>query len=35
VCFEKAVTTLDEAMAEVGFALGLEKTARVTGPTSV
>lgn len=35
VSFEKAVTTLDEAMAEVGFALTLEKTARMAAPTSV
>jgi len=35
VSFEKAVTTLDEAMAEVGFALTVEKTARVAAPTSV
>ncbi len=35
VSFEKAVTTLDEAMAEVGFALTLEKAARTPPPTSV
>ncbi|HKQ71592.1 MAG TPA: hypothetical protein VJT73_19745 [Polyangiaceae bacterium] len=29
VAFEKSVATLDEAMAEVGFALKIEKTARV------
>jgi len=35
VSFEKAVTTLDEAMAEVGFALTVEKTARMAPPHSV
>ena len=35
ITFEKAVTTLEEAMAEVGFALGIEKTARTSAPTSV
>jgi hypothetical protein len=35
VSFEKSVTTLDEAMAEVGFALGIEKAARTPAPTSV
>jgi hypothetical protein len=35
VSFEKAVTTLEEAMDEVGFALGIEKTARTAAPTSV
>jgi hypothetical protein len=35
VCFEKSVTTLDEAMTEVGFALTVEKTARTAAPTSV
>lgn len=35
IWFERTVTTLDEAMAEVGFALGIEKTARTAAPTSV
>jgi hypothetical protein len=35
VSFEKAVTTIEEAMTEVGFALGIEKTARTSAPTSV
>jgi hypothetical protein len=35
VSFEKAVATLDEAMAEVGFALSVEKAARTEAPTSV
>ncbi|HMJ51703.1 MAG TPA: hypothetical protein VK540_06485 [Polyangiaceae bacterium] len=35
ISFEKTVTTLDEAMAEVGFALAIEKTARTAAPTSV
>ena len=35
ITFEKAVTTLEEAMTEVGFALGIEKTARTSAPTSV
>src|SRR5689334_6948044 len=35
VYFEKDVTSLDEAMAEVGFALRLEKTARTSAPHSV
>jgi hypothetical protein len=33
--FEKVVNTLEEAMTEVGFALGIEKTARTSAPTSV
>jgi hypothetical protein len=35
IWFERTVTTLDEAMAEVGFALAIEKTARTPAPTSV
>ena len=35
ISFEKVVTTLEEAMTEVGFALGIEKTARTSAPTSV
>jgi hypothetical protein len=34
VCFEKVVSTLEEAMLEVGFALKVEKTARSPVPTS-
>ena len=34
VCFEKGVQTLEEAMAEVGFALKIEKSARSPVPTS-
>ena len=34
VHFEKTVPTLEDAMAEVGFALKLEKTARSPIPTS-
>src|SRR3954467_11345746 len=32
VCFEKSVGTLPEAMAEVGFALSVEKAARTHPP---
>ena len=35
VVFEKPVTSLDEAMTEVGFAMGIEKAARTAAPTSV
>ena len=35
VSFEKAVTTLEEPMSEVGFALGIEKPARTAAPPSV
>jgi hypothetical protein len=35
ISFEKPVTTLEEAMTEVGFALGIEKTARTAAPTSM
>jgi hypothetical protein len=35
VYFEKPVDTLADAMTEVGFALGIEKTARTAAPTSV
>jgi hypothetical protein len=34
VCFEKPVSTLEEAMTEVGFALKVEKLARSPMPTS-
>jgi hypothetical protein len=34
VCFEKPVSNIEDAMAEVGFALKLEKTARSPVPTS-
>ena len=34
VSFEKAVSTLEEAMVEVGFALQFEKTVRSPAPTS-
>jgi hypothetical protein len=35
VVFEKPVTSLDDAMTEVGFAMGIEKAARTAAPTSV
>jgi hypothetical protein len=35
ISFEKAVATLEEAMTEVGFALGIEKAARTAAPTSM
>ena len=35
VSFAKTVTSLEEAMAEVGFALGIEKAVRSPAPTSV
>src|SRR5260221_999906 len=34
VSYDKAVSTLDEAMVEVGFALRFEKTVRSPAPTS-
>jgi hypothetical protein len=34
VAYEKAVSSLDEAMVEVGFALKFEKTVRSPAPTS-
>ena len=34
VSFEKAVSSLEEAMVEVGFALQFEKTVRLPAPTS-
>ena len=35
ITFEKSVATLPDAMTEVGFALGIEKTARTPAPNSV
>jgi hypothetical protein len=35
VVFEKPVPSLEDAMTEVAFALGIEKTARTPAPTSV
>jgi hypothetical protein len=35
ITFEKSVPSLPDAMTEVGFALGIEKTARTPAPTSV
>jgi hypothetical protein len=35
ITFEKATTSLADAMAEVGFAIGIEKAARTPAPTSV
>ena len=35
VAYEKPVPSLADAMTEVGFAIGIEKTARTPAPTSV